>query len=290
MPEQAIPPAKRAIVLAHFDRRGEFDAYVVEALRRYRPHASRLVVVSASTTRLPTAAGRLVDTFLARDNEGYDFASWRAGLATLQSADYDEILCVNDSVYGPLSDPGPVLRDPRTIDADLWGMVLSDQGTRFRPGPSPHVQSWFLGMRRRLLESPVYDRFWDSIAPLPSKDEVIDRYELGLSAACHRAGLNVAAIYDARSAPRVALAEVWPHVRLASPRRSWRLLRRCRRGPHNPSELLVSRLLAAGIPFVKVSVFRANHYGLDLDRVMADIGRRYPDAVPLIRGHLARCG
>lgn len=290
MPAPAITPEHRAIVLAHFDPRGEFDAYVVEALRQYRPHAARLVVVSTSTTRLPAAADRLVDTFLARGNEGYDFASWRAGLATLHPGDYDEILCVNDSVYGPLGDLGPVLRDPRTAAADLWGMVLSEQGTRFRSGRCPHVQSWFLGMRRRLIEAPLYRRFWDSITPLPSKDEIIDRYELGLSAACLRAGLRVAAIYDARDAPPVALAELWPHVRLTSPRRSWRLLRKWRRGGHNPSELLVSRLLAAGIPFVKTSVFRTNHYGLDPDRLIAEIGRRHPEAVPLIRGHLARRG
>lgn len=126
--------------------------------------------------------------------------------------------------------------------------------------------------------------------PLPSKEEVIDRYELGLSTACRRAGLRVAAIYDARDARRVGPADLWPHVRLTSPRRSWRLLRKGRRSPHNPSELLPGRLLATGIPFVKVNVFRTNHYGLDLGRVFADIGRHHPDAVPLIRGHLARRG
>lgn len=282
------PP--RAIVLAHFDPRGGFDPHVVEALRRYRPHADRLVVVSASTPRLPSAARGLVDTFLCRANEGYDFVSWREGLATLRAGDFAEILCVNDSVYGPLSDLGPVLRHPRTADADLWGMVLSEQATRFRVGRCPHVQSWFFGMRRRLLESPVYDRFWKQVVPLPSKDEVVDRYELGLSDACHRAGLRVAAVYDAREAPRVALGELWPHVRLTSPRRSWRLLRKGRRCQHNPSELLGNRLLEAGVPFVKVNVFRTNHYGLDHRRVIAELGRRHPDAWPLIHGHLARCG
>jgi lipopolysaccharide biosynthesis protein len=145
-------------------------------------------------------------------------------------------------------------------------------------------------MRRRLLEAPLFDRFWSSVVPLPSKEEVVDRYELGLSAACRRAGLNVAAIYDAREAAPVSLAELWPHVRLADPRRAWRLVRKGRRNPHNPSELLWRRLLEAGIPFVKASVFRTNHYGLDLGRVTAELARRHPDIVPLIRAHLARCG
>jgi rhamnosyltransferase len=284
------PSPARAIVFAHYDPSGAFDPLVVAALRSYRPHADRLVLVSASVPRPPAAVAGLVDAFVARPNVGYDFGSWRDGLATLRPGDFDEILCVNDSVYGPLFDLGPALEHPRTAAADLWGMVLSEQGTRFRPGRCPHVQSWFFGMRRRLLEAPLFDRFWSSVVPLPSKEEVVDRYELGLSAACRRAGLNVAAIYDAREAAPVSLAELWPHVRLADPRRAWRLVRKGRRNPHNPSELLWRRLLEAGIPFVKASVFRTNHYGLDLGRVTAELARRHPDIVPLIRAHLARCG
>lgn len=284
------PAATRAIVFAHFDPRGDVGPHVVAALHRYRPHADRLVLVSASVRRPPAAAAGLVDAFVSRPNVGYDFGSWRDGLATLHVADYDEILCVNDSVYGPLFDLGPALEHPRTAAADLWGMVLSEQGTRFRSGRCPHVQSWFFGMRRRLLEAPLYERFWNAVVPLPSKEEVVDRYELGLSAACRRAGLQVGAVDDAREAEPVSLAELWPHVRLSAPRRSWRLVRKGRRSPHNPSELLWSRLLEAGIPFVKASLFRTNHYGLDLRRVESELARRHPEAIPLIRGHLAHCG
>lgn len=284
------PSRTRAIVFAHFDPGGDFHPHVAAALRRYRVHADRLVLVSASVKRLPVAVSDLVDAFIARPNVGYDFGSWRDGLATLEPGDYDEIVCVNDSVYGPLFDLGPALEHPRTGGADLWGMVLSEQGTRFRPGRCPHVQSWLFGMRRRLLESPLYARFWNAVVPLPSKEEVVDRYELGLSVACRRAGLQVAAVYDAREAAPVTLAELWPDVRLSDPRRSWRLVRKGRRPPHNPSELLWRRLLEAGIPFVKASLFRTNHYGLDLRRVAAELVRRHPDLWPLIRGHLDRCG
>jgi lipopolysaccharide biosynthesis protein len=221
---------------------------------------------------------------------GYDFGSWQAGLATLCRADFDEILCVNDSVYGPLFDLGPALRDPRTAGADLWGMVLSEQSTRRRGGRCPHVQSWFFGMRRRLLASPVYETFWNAIVPVLDKEEVVDRYELGLSVACREAGLRIAGIYDARTAGPMRLGDLWPHLSLAEPRRSWRLWKKGRRTPHNPSELAWLRLLEAGVPFVKVGLLRVNHYGLDLNRVTAALGRLHPDALPLIRGHLARCG
>jgi len=126
-PSLPLPPRPtRAIVLAHFDRDGRFDPYVHQALAAYRPLADRLVVVSNSATRLPPELARLVDTFLPRSNLGYDFAAWRDGLAGLEPGAFDEVLCVNDSVYGPLFDLRPALDDVRLADAELWGMVLSD--------------------------------------------------------------------------------------------------------------------------------------------------------------------
>lgn len=289
-PRPGAATRSRAIVFAHFDPAGAFDPHVVHALGQYRRFADRLVVVSASAERLPAKLAGMVDEFVPRENVGYDFCSWRDGLRTIRPSDYDEVICVNDSVYGPLFDLGPALRDPRTADADLWGMVLSEQSTRRRGGRCPHVQSWFFGMRRRLLASPVYETFWNAIVPVLDKEEVVDRYELGLSVACREAGLRIAGIYDARTAGPMRLGDLWPHLSLAEPRRSWRLWKKGRRTPHNPSELAWLRLLEAGVPFVKVGLLRVNHYGLDLNRVTAALGRLHPDALPLIRGHLARCG
>lgn len=284
-------PMTRALVFAHYDRDGIFDPHVVQAILAYRSLVDRLVVVSASATRLPDALRSSVDDFITRDNVGYDFCSWRDGIQSLaRVGDYDELICANDSVYGPLFDLGPALADPRTADADLWGMVLSDQAAaRGRPC-RPHLQSWFLGMRRRLLSAPAFEEFWTAVRPLPTKLDVIERYEIGYSEHVRRAGFRIAALYDATTAPGVTVREVWPHLSPLHPRRSWRLLRKSRRRPHNPSELVWWRLLEAGVPYVKVGLFRVNHYGIDLERVESGLRRSTPFDTGLIRGHLARCG
>lgn len=281
---------RRAIVLAHFDPEGRFDRYVIDAAGAYRRMADRLVLVSNSGGRLPHELSDLVDDYMPRANVGYDFGAWKDGLTRIERGAYDEIVCVNDSVYGPLFDLAPAFKDRRTAAADLWGMVLSDQATgRDRPR-IPHLQSWFIGMRRPLLESDWFDAFWSSVAPVSSKREVVERYEIGLSRSAAEAGFRIAAIYDATAAPRVGLREVLPHLSLAAPRRSWRLIRKSRRATYNPSELVWWRLLEAGVPFVKVGLFRVNHYGIDLDRVLLDLARRTPFDLAAIHGHLARCG
>lgn len=289
---------RRAVVLAHHDRDGIVDPHVVHALRAYRAVADRLVLVSASARRLPPALEGTVDTFVARDNVGYDFASWRAGLATLDPSGgygapgFDEVTCVNDSVYGPLADPAPLFHHPRTADADLWGMVLSCQPPRGGGRTArPHLQSWFFSARRPLLEAPAWRRFWEGVGPLPTKDDVVSRLELGLSETVAAAGFRIAALHDARAAPPVAARELAPHLSLRRPLRAWRLLRKARRPLHNPAELLPQRLLASGVPFLKVALFRVNHYGLD-PAVVRDLlrdataGGAYDPT--LAHGHLAR--
>lgn len=283
--------AARAVVFAHFDPERRIDPHVIHALREYRRHCGRLVLVSnGGPPRLPREAAAVVDTYLPRPNSGYDFGAWRAGLAALDRGAYAEILCVNDSVYGPLADLGPTLTSPRTAGADLWGMVVSEQAAR-RGGPRQrHVQTWFFAARRRLLESDAWGRFWAAVEPQASKQDVVERYEVGLSRAVEHAGLAVAGIYDAAAAGRVGFAELLPEVSLLEPARSWRVVRKGRRLPHNPSELVWWRLLQAGVPFVKVGLLRVNHYGVNLRRVLAALENTPGFDAGLVRRHLARNG
>ena len=288
---------RRAIILAHHDPDGIVDPHVIHALRAYRALTDKLVVVSTSLRRLPDDLVGTVDTFLPRENVGYDFGSWQAGLRMLSpsggvdAAGFDEVVCVNDSVYGPLFDLAAALSDARVADADLWGMCLSEQGTKRRGKIScPHIQSWFFGMRRPLIVSQAFGDFWRSVVPLEHKDDLIDRYELGMTEHFAAAGFRVAALYDARTAEPLSLREMWPHFSLREPGRLLRLLKKSRRPRHNPSELAYKRLLDAGVPFAKVSLFRLNHYGLNLEHVMDSLQRENHYDIHLIRDHLERTG
>ena len=290
----------RALILAHHDQDGLIDPHVIQTLQIYRRLVDRLVVVSTAAASLPPAAANLVDDFVTRPNEGYDFCSWKLGLERLlPHHEFDEIVFCNDSVYGPLSKWERLLDDPRVEDADLWGMVRSRQGPKSRGNVDcPHLQSWFFVMRKRAICSPAFSSFWNSVQPLPTKEHVIEQYEIGLSETFAQAGLTLRAIYDAtatadESAP--AWTDIAPHLSFAWSRlpQSWRLLKKARRGRINPSELLPLKVIDAGVPFVKVGVFRVNHYGLDLDYVRRQLTERQQAGqiaydLTLIDDHLQR--
>ena len=145
-------------------------------------------------------------------------------------------------------------------------------------------------MRKPLLASPAFAAFWDAVVPLAGKDDVVDRYELGMSEHFVRAGFRIAGLYDATKAGPITWRELLPNLSVWQPARSRRHVRKARRMPHNPSELVWRRLLDAGVPFVKVGLFRVNHYGVDLDRVLDVLDADTPYDTGLIRGHLLRVG
>jgi rhamnosyltransferase len=277
---------KRAVILAHYDRDGIVDPYVIRALHSYREIADRLVLVSASASSLPAELTAIVDDFLPRANVGYDFCSWRDGIARLADPQqFDEIVCANDSVYGPLFDLGPVMTDSRVAAADFWGMVMSAQR-------GDHVQSWFFAMRRPVIESPAFSEFWESVEPQSSKEKVIDHYEVGLTEAFAGAGFRAAAIYDGRRDRPPTFRERCHNV---SPLRLGLFGRHRRRvarmgPPFNPSELFWERACDAGVPHLKAAIFRANPYLVEVHRVLAKAVKRWPEWATLIHNHLTRVG
>ena len=282
----------RAIVLAHYDVEGIVDDYVVDALRRYRQVAEHVVMVSASVVAMPDRLAGLVDRFISRENVGYDFGSWRAGIDSLGSLHgIDELICVNDSVYGPFTDLRPVLGDARVAHADMWGMCLSVQGTAARGHePTAHLQSWFVAIRGDALKSEAFRRFWDSVGPVPSKAEVISRYEIGLSQGLQGAGFRLAAIHDSRIEAPPSVRELLPMASWSRPCRSLRMIRRGIRDAHrfNPAELRPVRLMRDGVPFIKSSVFRVNHYRLNLRAVEHAVMSVGGYDIGLIRRHQLR--
>jgi lipopolysaccharide biosynthesis protein len=282
----------RAVVLAHFDPQGQVDDYVVSSLHEYRRVADLLVLVTASARDAPPEVRRLVDRFIARPNVGYDFCSWREGIESIGSlSGIDELICANDSVYGPTGLLAPVLADRRVADADAWGMCLSLQGTVTRNHrAAPHLQSWFMAFRGPVLRSSAFREFWGGVVPLQRKQDVVDRYEIGLSERLQEAGFRISAIHDVRKAPRLGCTEAWPMISWRSPLRSFRMLRRGLRRPAtlNPAEARPLSMLRDGVPFLKSSVFRVNHYRLDLSIVLREAGRISGYDMDLVRRHQAR--
>ena len=275
---------KRAILFAHYDRDGIIDPYVIAALEEYRRFTDTLALISVSAKVLPPELQGVVDYFIARDNVGYDFGSWRVGLEAIGTlSDFDEIICVNDSVYGPLFDLDRAINNPRHRDADFWGMTISDMN-------QVHVQSWFFAMRSKVIKSEIFRKFWSSSDRELSKKQIIAQNEIGLSAALHDSSYHLAAVYDGRDKPLLTATERTKHCFWNSPLQTLRYLKktRSRKSPFNPSELFYNRLWESGVPFLKCRIFTKNYYGLCLPLLQAELYDLSPRWAELIANHRRR--
>ena len=273
----------RALIYAHWDRDGLVDPYVIHALREYRGVVDRLVFVSTHCTHVCPALASLADEVVIRDNEGFDFASWREGLGRFDVAAYDEIIFANSSVYGPLWPIGGCLSTPAARQADLWGMTVSSE-------PEVHLQSYFMGMSRRLLASDCGRRLWEGVRLVTDKRDAIDHYELRWMAECLANGFVVHALFDGRGYPRVALGEQLANMACWPPwqKRVRRYRRSIRRPAYNPSHLHWKAVLESGVPLLKVDLLRDNPVGIDTQRIHDWLAAHTAYPVQIIHDHLAR--
>ncbi|WP_167730664.1 rhamnan synthesis F family protein [Terasakiella sp. SH-1] len=181
---------KRLILFAHYDKDNLVDDYVVRLLEGIKPHYERLVFVSdvdLSETECAKIApfGEVIHT--APHGE-YDFGSWkRAFLAVEQDlANYDEVLFVNDSCFGPVYNFDEMFRTMDQNPCDFWGV----SGTIIKRINQYCVNSYFMGFRKPVVGNKRFQSFWKNITKLDNRYEIVGKYEFGLSDLLHEEGFK----------------------------------------------------------------------------------------------------
>ena len=182
-------------------------------------------------------------TVLRRRNVGYDFGSWAVALDRYPLiAAADQVLLVNDSLAGPFQPIDHLYKMFDETGADVWGMTDSSQlGTH-------HLQSYCMGFKHGCLQEPALAKFWHDICIESTRDDIIHRYEIGLSRLLHREHFSVDAAFR--------------HSQVV-------------RGGDNPTIHGWRQLLDLGLPFVKRQLLRQPELTPDGSQVRAELLRRF---------------
>jgi len=212
-------------------------------------------VVFISTAQLgPAEITKLsahTDNVFLKDNVGWDFGMWQHALERIDLGGCEELVLANTSVFGPVFPLGPIFERMAKNPCDFWGMT---DNFEYRW----HLQSYFLVLKQRALESVAFRSFFRSLLPYRSKGQVVMSYEVGFTSFLAENGLVPGAF---------AATESWASKMT---RRRMTLERRW-----NPTLFYPEKLLSLGMPFVKVSLLRDNLAELPLDpihRTMAAAG------------------
>lgn len=264
-------------VFAHYDRDGIIDDYVVHYLSELARLGCDIVFVSTAPGLRDGTIERIrpyCSRIMWRENVGYDFGSWRDGLATCGDLSrYDRIVIVNDSVYGPLRDLGEVFDAMAARGAPAWGITDSLRYGR-------HLQSYFMVFERPVIESEAFRNFWRDLPDYRYKHVVILQCEVGLSRRLARAGFRLDALCD--------FATIMGSLRGAAAGKGSGL--RMAGVPVNATHWGWRALIEEhGCPFIKVQLLRDNPKGItDVEQWEAIVGSASDYDTGLIRRHLDR--
>ena len=277
------PSSSRLCLFAHFDPQGRIDPTVTYYLQALRAAGFDVVLVSSSPTLAAAdveATRPLCRDIFQRTNVAMDFGAWHDAILRLTEdvARCEELLLANDSVYGPLVPLAPIVEAMRAGDNDFWGMTDCHVLGR-------HLQSYFMVLRRPVLLSATFRRFWQEFVFFRNKDNIIRDYEVGLTARLAADGFRSRAFCRAEDLARTE-REAGVDDELIDRRARGRAL-------HSsiPITYWKALVLRHGYPFVKRELIRDNPYRLpsvaELPAIVSQVGGYQ---VELIRSHLQRLG
>ena len=235
----------RVAVLAHWNLSTQLSRSVATTVEALVDAEYSVVLVSTSE-----AEGRIKwpgkrpsrVTVLRRPNLGHDFGSWATAIDRYPRIfDAERVLLLNDSLAGPFAPLDRLLAMFHTSTADAWAIT---ETTQF----GLHLQSYFIGFPGRSLRERPLRRFWHEIRVEPTKEDVIWRNEIGLSALLRRERF----VWDVA----VPSGRVVPNGT-------------------NPTIIGWRALLDRGVPFVKRELLRRPGVAPDGDQVRAELRRRF---------------
>ena len=282
-------------VFSHFDRLNRVDPHVFHHLRALQALGFDIVFVTpcrdleeSDRTQLLAICHKVV----LRRNRGYDFGSYQAGILEMADVhDYEQVVLINDSIYGPLHDLKGIFEEFARREVDIWSITDSYEHEY-------HLQSYFLVFKRSAWKHPRIQQFWRKLWLVDLKKAAIHLYEIGLSRVAKKARLRLGAWCDYSQINEAVLRragelltetqrEVTPLNEIER-RRLTQLLNVCLENNCNITHFYWDYLISEyQCPYLKVELLRDNPARMLTTAFYRDV---LPASYPyeLIREHLRR--
>ena len=185
---------KRICVFAHWDKDNIIDDYVIYYLNALKEVNDTIIFVSdcdidASELK---KLNSITEHIIAQKHGEYDFGSYKRGFlyAKAHNIEFDELLLVNDSCYGPFYPLKPIFDKMSNKKCDFWGLTTNSYGISLENNIrsaiwEPHIQSYFMLFKSKVFNSSVFNDFIKGIKAEDSKDLIIKNYEINLTKILH---------------------------------------------------------------------------------------------------------
>jgi rhamnosyltransferase len=165
---------KRIAVFVIYDKDGILDGYRTYYLQELRKVTDYIVAVvnGILTAESRDALELLADDILVRNNTGLLVYGWIDGLKHIgwdKLYEYDELLMLNDSFFGPFFPPDEMFSAMEKGNADFYGVMKNFEEKEYttiagRPLKHDHFRGsicYFYVIRKRLLHSIEFRTYWE---------------------------------------------------------------------------------------------------------------------------------
>lgn len=195
---------KRIAFYLFWDKEGVVDRYIPYCLEKLREHVEHIIVISNGRV---SEAGRVAlesvaDEVWERDNVGFDVGGYQEALGRFgfdRLADYDELILLNYTFFGPVFPFAEMFEKADSWDVDFWGIT---EHAEVNPhyfatgGVLPrHIQSHWLAVRKPLLASSAFRRYWETMPTITSYEQSIDRHEARFASYFEARGFDWRVLY-----------------------------------------------------------------------------------------------
>ena len=181
---------KRLGIFFFFEKNGYVDDFVTYYLADLVKNLSELVIVCNGKLCESGRAAfeRFTGNIVVRENKGLDVWAYKTALDQYgwdRLAAFDEVVMTNATLMGPVR-PLKEMFDAmaENPDLDFWGLTVHHgaEGNPFKGKHifsylPVHIQSHFIVYRKKFLQSPDLQKYWNEMPMIESYNDSVQRYE-----------------------------------------------------------------------------------------------------------------
>lgn len=189
--------SKILTIFASYDKYNQVPDYVVYYLKELKKVSDIIFVADneLSSEELQKIKTLTIHQICHRHNE-YDFGSYKRGyqyaLKNNLFAKYDDLILCNDSCFGPFYPLADIIAKMNAKDCDFWGMFMHLANNNCKK----HIQSYFVYLKKEVAVSDVFSSFISSVAHQDCKEDIIAKYEVGLSQILMQSGYKCKGLFN----------------------------------------------------------------------------------------------
>lgn len=196
---------KRLAILVVYSSNRKLDKCVSFLAEKMKEHCQKLMIVINGSVEEKGICElkQITNSVRVRENSGYDCGAYKQALIEYigwdELKEYDDIILLNDSCFGPIYPMEDVLKKMDNSQYDFWGITeqpVIKAGNYTEVKLPHHIQTYFLCISKRMFDTKEFRDFWERLEPCNGYMDTVYNFELKFTEYFNKLGYTSGAYVD----------------------------------------------------------------------------------------------